>query len=112
MGNGARRNRGPWPVALGSVIIAERQPSLPGRTNRATASSVSELNRGHGAHVLEEIGDATIAANVIIGVDSGAIVSPPPTCLDGGFLRANDAGAADRELPEVDEMPVGQVPAN
>jgi len=43
------------------------------------------------------------------GVDAGAVVGAAAARFDGGLLAADDAGAADRELAEMNEMPVGQI---
>src|ERR1044071_853110 len=68
-----------------------------------------ELDRRHRAEVLEKIRDPPIAAHMLVRVHARAMMRASAACLDRGLLAAHDTGTADRELPEVDKMPVGQI---
>ena len=59
----------------GGVALAQWGGSaFPGRAHRPRASHVTKLDRRNGAHILQEIGDAAIAANMFVGVYAGAVV--------------------------------------
>jgi hypothetical protein len=68
-----------------------------------------ELDRGHGAEILEEGSNAAIAAHVDVSIKPGAMVGAAAARLDRGLLAAHDPGAADRKLSEMDEVPVGHI---
>ena len=70
---------------------------------------MTQLDRGGCAELTQEIGDAAVTPHMLVVIDAGAIVSAPPDGLDRRLLREHDASAADSELPEMDEMPVGGV---
>src|SRR5262249_60861629 len=108
-GNGARRHRGPGRKTRARVTLAQRPAALPWRAHRAAASGMTELDARHCAKILQEIGDAAIAADMLVGIHAGAMVGATAARLDRGLLAEDEAGAADGKLPEVHEMPVGQV---
>jgi len=101
---GARRDRVPAAVVLGEwaalVLPGSRGPGFP--------AGVCELDAGGRALLAHELGDRLEGVAVVVAPDAEVLGRDAAPFLDGGRLRDDDAGAADRPRPQVDAVPVGR----
>jgi hypothetical protein len=104
----ARREAAPRRHAGPRVAFIERAPFLHCAMRAGVAAAMTELDRRHRAHLLDEVGDAAIRARLVIVPDAGAMIGLAPTRLDRGLLAEHDAGAAHRVAAEMHELPVGR----
>jgi hypothetical protein len=79
---------------------------MPWTLHAALAARVCELHGGHRALRLQERSDARDRRHVRIGPDAEIAVGDAAVGFNGGGLCEDEAGAADRKLGEVGEVPV------
>src|SRR5262249_43438148 len=101
----ARRQASPRRRAGARVAFIERTPFLHGTVRTGVAAAMTELNRRHRAHLLDEVGDAAIGARLVIVPDARTVIGLAPARLHRSFLAEHDAGAAHRVAAEMHELP-------
>jgi hypothetical protein len=67
---------------------------------------MTELNGRNRAEAAHQIRDAAISGYLVVLVNAGAAMGLAAARFDRGLLVEDDAGAADRIAPHLDEMPV------
>ena len=104
----AGRHAAPGLHAVLRVFISQRLEIRPRRTTRCLASRMAELDGGDGAILAQEIRDAVIHGRKTVGVDAGTTIGFARTLFNRGFFAEHDGRAAERELAEMHEVPVGR----
>ena len=79
---------------------------FPGGGHAGLAAGVGELGAGEGAVVVEKVGDALEAGDVVVGVDAEVVRGDAAFGADGAGLGEDEGGAADGAAAEMDEVPV------
>jgi hypothetical protein len=79
---------------------------LPGDGHAGFPAGVGELGSGEGAVVMEEVGDALEAGDVVVGVDAEVVRGDAALGADGVGLGEDEGRAADGAAAEMDEVPV------
>src|SRR5688572_28242595 len=90
------------------VFFGERPVAFPRCAARALAPAVADLYCRHRALAADEIIDALVTRDVGVVIDAGAMVGLAAPRLDRRLFAEHDAGAAHRELAEVNEVVVGR----
>src|SRR3954469_6962501 len=69
---------------------------------------MAELDGGNRVGPAQKIGDSAIAGHMLIVVDARAPIRFATNRRDGRFLAKDDSGAAECELAQMDQMPIGR----
>ena len=79
---------------------------FPWRLGRDLAAGMAELDGAERALVAQKVGDPAPRPRLRVGVDTGTAIGLAGTLVHRGLLDEDDAGAAHRELAEMNEVPI------
>ena len=88
------------------ILVVEPRSAMPGPPRRPLPAGVRKLHAGRAAKAMQEIGDALELRNLRIVPQAVAARRDPSLLGDRGRFDEDEAGAAEREAPEMHQMKI------
>ncbi len=102
----ARPDHRPRRFAARRIGVVQRTMAMPPGLQRTLAAGVAELDRRHRALAAQQVGHAPQRRHLRVVPQADVAVRVAPARFDRGRLDEHDARAAEREAPEMHQVPV------